>query len=68
LDELHRIGVLEHFTKRDGQVIMLSTDTEIIGKYLDPIRKRVLFAYQLDAQTEDGVTVTTPREGYFERI
>lgn len=68
LDEQHRIGVLEHFTKRDGQVIMLSTDTEIVGKYLDSVRRRILCAYQLDAETEDGVTVTTPREGYFERI
>ncbi len=68
LDEQHRLGVLEHFTKRDGQVIMLSTDTEIVGQYLDAVRKRVLCAYQLDAQTDDGVTITTPREGYFERI
>jgi DNA sulfur modification protein DndD len=37
LDEEHRIGVLEHFTKRAGQAIMLSTDTEIVGKYLDPV-------------------------------
>jgi DNA sulfur modification protein DndD len=68
LDEEHRIGVLEHFTKRDGQVIMLSTDTEIVGKYLDTIRKRVLCTYQLDAKTEDGVTVTVPRNGYFEKV
>jgi DNA sulfur modification protein DndD len=68
LDEQHRIGVLEHFTKRDGQVIMLSTDTEIVGKYLDSVRRRVLCTYQLEAETEDGVTVTTPRDGYFERI
>jgi len=60
--------VLDHFTKRDGQVIMLSTDTEIVGKYLDTVRRRVLCAYQLHAETDDGVTVTTPREGYFERI
>ena len=68
LDEQHRIGVLEHFTKRGGQVIMLSTDTEIVGPYLDAIRRRVLCAYKLDVQIDDGVTVTTPREGYFERI
>lgn len=68
LDEEHRIGVLEHFTKRDGQVIMLSTDTEIVGPYLDAIRRRVLCAYRLEAHTDDGVTVTTPHEGYFETI
>jgi DNA sulfur modification protein DndD len=65
---VNRVGVLEHFTKRDGQVIMLSTDTEIVGKYLDTVRRRVLCAYRLDARTDDGVTVTTPRDGYFEAI
>lgn len=68
LDVEHRIGVLQHFTKRDGQVIMLSTDTEVVGPYLEAIRRRVLCAYQLEAVTEDGVTVTTPHEGYSERI
>jgi DNA sulfur modification protein DndD len=68
LDVDHRIGVLRHFTDRAGQVILLSTDTEVVGPYLDAIRKRVLAAYRLNVHTEDGVTVTTVQEGYFERI
>ena len=47
---------------------MLSTDTEVVGRYLDAIRRRVLCAYQLEAHTEDGVTVASQREGYSERI
>jgi len=68
LDEEHRKGVLQQFTKRDGQVIMLSTDTEVVGPYLDAVRRRILTAYRLEARTEDGVTVTVPRVGYFEAV
>lgn len=68
LDEEHRKGVLQQFTKREGQVIMLSTDTEIVGPYLDAVRRRVLCAYRLDARIEDGVTITEPRSGYFEPV
>lgn len=68
LDVDHRVGVLRHFTDREGQVILLSTDTEVVGPYLDAIRKRVLAAYRLNVHAEDGVTVTTVQEGYFERI
>ncbi len=68
LDEDHRIGVLRHFTDRNGQVILLSTDTEVVGPYLSAIRNRVLAAYRLNVQTDDGVTVTTVQDGYFERI
>jgi len=68
LDVDHRVGVLRHFTERAGQVILLSTDTEVVGPYLDAIRKRILAAYRLNVHVEDGVTVTTVQEGYFERI
>jgi DNA sulfur modification protein DndD len=68
LDEEHRLGVLRHFTDRAGQVILLSTDTEVVGPYLDAIRKRVLSAYRLSVRTDEGITVTSLEEGYFERI
>jgi DNA sulfur modification protein DndD len=68
LDVDHRLGVLRHFTDREGQVILLSTDTEVVGPYLDAIRKRVLAAYRLNVRAEDGVTVTSVSEGYFERV
>ena len=32
LDDAHREGVLNYFTKHEGQVILLSTDTEIFGR------------------------------------
>lgn len=68
LDEEHRIGVLRHFTERNGQVILLSTDTEVVGPYLSAIRNRILKAYRLQVRTEDGITVTSVEDGYFERI
>jgi DNA sulfur modification protein DndD len=68
LDEEHRKGVLQQFTKREGQVIMLSTDTEVVGPYLDAIRRRVLCAYRLEARAEDGITITSPKPGYFEAV
>jgi DNA sulfur modification protein DndD len=68
LDEEHRLGVLRHFTERAGQVILLSTDTEVVGPYLDAIRQRVIAAYRLSVSNQDGITVTSVHEGYFERI
>lgn len=68
LDEEHRLAVLRYFTDRPDQVILLSTDTEVVGPYLTAIRRRVLAAYQLKIQTEDGITITSVENGYFERI
>jgi DNA sulfur modification protein DndD len=68
LDEEHRLAVLRYFTDRPGQVILLSTDTEVVGSYLAAIRRRVLATYQLKTQTDEGITVTSLENGYFERI
>lgn len=68
LDEKHRIGILKHFTARSGQVILLSTDTEVVGPYLHAIRDRVSCAYKLNVDIIDGATITTVESGYFERI
>ena len=54
-----RLGVLRTFTDRPGQVILLSTDEEVVGDKLDAIRDRILVAYQLRVRHEDGVSVTT---------
>ncbi len=54
-----RLGVLKTFTDRPGQVILLSTDEEVVGEKLDAIRNRVSVAYQLRVRNEDGVSVTT---------
>jgi len=54
-----RLGVLRTFTDRPGQVVLLSTDEEVVDDKLDAIRDRILVAYQLRVQHEDGVSVTT---------
>ena len=54
-----RLGVLKTFTDRPGQVILLSTDEEVVGDKLDAIRDKILAAYQLRVRSDDGVAVTT---------
>ncbi|MGE3424882.1 MAG: AAA family ATPase [Dehalococcoidia bacterium] len=57
-----RLGVLKTFTDRDGQVILLSTDEEVVGDKLDAIRDKVVAAYQLRVKSDDGVSVTSVEE------
>ena len=40
LDEEHRKNVLKHLAKNNGQVILLSTDSEIVGEYLAHLIQR----------------------------
>ena len=54
----HRLGVLRTFPDRPGQVILLSTDEEVVDDKLDVIRHRIASAYQLRMRIEDGITVT----------
>jgi DNA sulfur modification protein DndD len=57
-----RLGVLRTFTNRPGQVILLSTDEEVVGEKLDAIRDRISVAYSLEVQPDNGVAVTTVRQ------
>ena len=57
-----RIGVLKTFTHRPGQVILLSTDQEVVDDKLDAIRDRVIASYELKVSHEEGVAVTTIHE------
>ncbi|MCX8098785.1 MAG: AAA family ATPase [Casimicrobiaceae bacterium] len=59
LSREQRLGVLKTFTDRPGQVILLSTDEEVVDDKLEAIRDRILAAYQLRVHNEDGVCVTT---------
>jgi DNA sulfur modification protein DndD len=59
LSREQRLGVLRTFTDRPGQVILLSTDEEVVGEKLDAIRDRISAAYQLRVRSDDGVSVTT---------
>lgn len=54
-----RIGVLRTFTDRPGQVILLSTDQEVVGDKLDAIHDRIVASYELRVTHDQGVAVTT---------
>lgn len=59
LSRSQRIGVLKTFTDRPGQVILLSTDEEVIDDKLDAIRSRILAAFELKVRDDKGVTVSS---------
>jgi DNA sulfur modification protein DndD len=65
LDEEHRLNVLRHITSRDSQVILISTNTEVVGQYLDAIRPRILKAYRIKNQTDGNIGRSHAVEGYF---
>ncbi len=49
LDDLHRLRVLEYFTDRDAeQVILLSQPVEVFGPYLDKIRPRISTSFLIE--------------------
>lgn len=66
LDVAHRRGVLQHLVERRGQVILLSTNTEVVGEYYELVRPHILRSYIVDHDHVDGVGSSAPREGYFE--
>ena len=57
-----RIGVLKTFTEQPGQVILLSTDEEVVGDKLDAIRSRIAAAFELKVTSDKGVVVTSIHE------
>ena len=57
-----RLGVLKTFTDRHGQVILLSTDQEVVDDKLEAIRDRIIIGYELTVNSDRGVSVTTVRE------
>lgn len=59
LSKEQRIGVLKTFTDRPGQVILLSTDEEVVDDKLDAIRSRLAAAYELRISDDKGVSVTS---------
>lgn len=66
LDEEHRLGVLRFLAEREGQVILISTDTEVVGPYLDTIRGRVAKAWLLRNRTEGDSGRSWVESGYFD--
>ncbi len=65
LDEEHRKNVLKHLAKNNGQVILLSTDSEVVGDYLGVIRSRVLKSYVIHHEDDVEFGQSWPVEGYF---
>jgi DNA sulfur modification protein DndD len=66
LDVEHRKGVLKHVTGRSGQIVLISTDTEVVGPYLDGIRGQILKSYRIDNRRDGDLGTSWPVEGYFE--
>ena len=64
LSREQRLGVLRTFTQHAGQVILLSTDEEVVEDKLDAIIDRISKVYELKVSHDDGVSVTTIHEGY----
>lgn len=54
-----RLGVLKTFTDREGQVVLLSTDEEVVRDKLESIRQRIVASYELKVSMNDGVPNTT---------
>ena len=66
LDIEHRKGVLNHLARREHQVILLSTDTEVVGEYLREIASHVQKKYLLDFERVGDIGRSTVRQGYFD--
>jgi DNA sulfur modification protein DndD len=66
LDSQHRLGVIKHLSKIGSQVILLSTNTEIVGEYYSAIRPYLLKEYVVEQEQVGGFGISNPRVGYFE--
>lgn len=67
LDVDHRKGVLKHFSRRKQQIILLSTNTEVVGEYLDTISPHVQrrFLLQFERNGDAGRTIVH-KDTYFQ--
>lgn len=64
LDSSHRANFVSQYLPHSGrQVIVLSTDTEITGVYLESLQDHIGHSYTLDNSSSTGVT--TIANGYF---
>ncbi len=68
LSRTQRIGVLDTFTDRFGQVILLSTDEEVVDDKLDAIRDRLLAAFELRISNDKGIAITSVHQLDLEQI
>ncbi len=68
LDVEHRKGVLRHLAGRGHQVILLSTDTEVVGEYLREIAPHVQKKYLVQFERIGDIGQSSVRRGYFEEM
>ncbi len=68
LDIEHRKGVLNHLVKREHQVILLSTNTEVVGEYFREIAPHVQKKYLVDFEQIGNIGRSMVRQGYFEEM
>jgi len=66
LDIEHRKGVLNHLVQREHQVILLSTNTEVVGEYLREIAPHVQKKYLVNFERVGDIGQSSARPGYFE--
>lgn len=68
LDTGHRDRVLDYFTARSSQTILLSQPEEVAGRYYDRIASRIGSEYHLVYRSEcGGLGQTVVEKGYFPR-
>ena len=65
LDKEHRKGVLKHLAKRGHQVVLLSTNTEVVGEYLHAVEPHVQQKYLIHYENMGEIGQSTVRPGYF---
>jgi len=65
LDVEHRNGVLRHLVQRGHQVILLTTNTEVVGEYLEAIEPHVQKKYLVSFERVGDIGVSSVTEGYF---
>jgi DNA sulfur modification protein DndD len=65
LDVEHRLNILRFLAQRPGQVILISTDTEVIGPYLDAIRDRIAATFRIEHRADGGFGSSSLVPGYF---
>ncbi|WP_447725534.1 AAA family ATPase [Sphingomonas koreensis] len=69
LDPDHRERILDFFSQRRGQTLLLSQPDEIHGRYLAQIEDRVASAFHLDHRHDDaGPGISTIRDGYLPQV
>ena len=66
LDIEHRKGVLNHLTERPHQVILLSTNTEVVGDYLKEIESNILKKYMIYFERVGEIGQSRVSPGYFD--